>query len=162
MMTFREALDKKAHKNGTYICANLSTDNKFDIFSWVEENKIPNPCSPSQYHCTVVYSRKGIPDAVSDPILKTQAKAKASSWKIFPSQEGKKCLVLHLESEDLDKAFRHFKKKYGAVYDFPSYEPHITVSYDYGTDVIPKTLPLTEITFTCYHIDALDPDKVIK
>lgn len=158
---FEKYLLKKSkehdHPDGTYVSAHLGTNDKEDLFKWVKENKIPNPTEPMDYHATISYSRKGVPDVVHHD-FKLPMVAKIVGWHVFPTQTGGKCLVAALESKDLTNAHNSVIDEHGATHSFPEYHPHITVSYDYNSDVAPKTFPNMQVKFTKVKIEPLDPE----
>ena len=103
------------------------------------------------------YSRRGIP-LVTSYDFKLPEDVTIDSWKIFPSQSGKKCLVLAINSKSLQSTHKDIIKKYGATYDYETYVPHITVSYDYNSDDIPESLPDVKITFSRVNIEPLESE----
>lgn len=80
-----------------------------------------------EYHTTLVYSRAAGPilyeltlNLVERKILET-VKATPKEFAVFGN-----CLVLLLESPSLQEVFEQYIAA-GASYDFPDYQPHITV-----------------------------------
>lgn len=92
---------------------------------WAEKHKIPNPVPAEQMHLTVIASR-------------TDVKCKAE--KFFLPVETTRGVFGMLGTDDSVLAFifsdcclssRHyFMIEHGAVSDWPTYRPHITLSYD--------------------------------
>jgi len=158
---FEKYLKKKSlsltHPNGTYISAILSEPNCEDIYNWAKAHKIPNLADPQQYHATLIYSRKGIPD-VKAYDFELPLSGKVCGWHVFPTQTGGKCLVAALESKQLTNIHKDIMDKYGATYDFDEYKPHVTISYDYDKDEAPKTFPRMRLFFNKVKIDPLDPE----
>lgn len=146
---------KDTHQYGTYICANVDHRTTKQLADWVKANNIPNPLDPKEYHATIIYSRVGVPGAEDYP-LELPITAKVAEWKVFPSQSGAKCLVLALKSVDLDHHHSMIRKLYGATHDYPSYEPHVTVSYDYGSSTPPSAIPDFDIVFDDVKIEPLN------
>jgi 2'-5' RNA ligase len=154
----------KAHPDGTYIQATVAKDSADKLFSFVKDNKISsNLSAPDEYHTTITYSRKGIPEVESYK-FKTPITAKVKGWEIFPTQmEGTgKCLVALIDSKQLTNYHNITMDKFGATYDFPQYKPHITISYSYEKDTVPKLVPDFNITYDDVEIKALKPDFVPK
>lgn len=145
------------HPNGTYIAANVSKESSDSLGSWVKSNNIPNRADPAQYHTTITYSRKGIPD-VTNHKFDMPLSAKIKDWKIFPSGDNKKCLVAVVDCPDLEDYHNEIQNEYGATYDYPDYIPHVTVSYDYGDLPAPKEVPDIDIKYDKVKIQPLDPD----
>lgn len=164
-MAYLDELKKKynymtKHPNGTYLCVELDRQSRKLLEDWVKNHNIPNAADAKQYHTTVVYSRKGIPDVNAYP-FELPISAKIKRWDIFPSQNGKKCLVAIIDSGELHDHFTAIHKQYGATYDYPDYKPHITVSYDY-TGSTPRDVPNFPVVFSKVKIEPLDPEVEIK
>jgi len=51
-------------------------------------------------------------------------------YHIFEGRNGKKILVLLLDSEDAVNRHQVLMKQHESTYDFPEYKPYITLSYD--------------------------------
>jgi hypothetical protein len=147
-----------SHKDGTYMSVTLDKPSQDKLFSWVEDNDIVNACDPSQYHSTVIYSRKSCPDAVEYD-LGLPIESTIKEFKLFDTQTGKKCLVGIIDSKELDKHHDILVDDYGATHDFPEYHPHVTISYDFIGN-IPKEVPDFVLTFDSSECKALDPNFV--
>lgn len=91
---------------------------------------IPNPLPASKHHVTLLYSNK----AIKEPILYNHVISTAyfDKFDIFETKEGKRCLVVKLNSLDLQRRHKELMSQTGASYDFSHYLPHITLSYDIG------------------------------
>lgn len=155
---FEQYRAKKAHEHGTYISAVVSTASAKQLFQWVEDNGINNPTEPAEYHATITYSRKGIPKVVNGFKYDLPIEGKIVGWKLFPTQAGGQCLVADIASKDLTNYHEDIKSKFGATHDYPSYHPHVTVSYDYTGKDVPKTFPDLTLTFDKIEAKALDPE----
>ena len=142
---------------GTYIAATLSKKSQIDLDKWVTEHNIPNPADPNQYHSTIIYSRKGIPEAVNYKIS-LPMKAKIKEWKIFPTQSGDNCLVAIMDSSEMSHHHAYIRSEYGATHDYPDYHPHVTVSYSYGNLPLPSEVPDLELEYDDTEFKPLDPD----
>lgn len=151
--------DMSAHPNGTYMSAKLSRKSQKDLDQWVAEHNIPNAADPKQYHSTIIYSRKGVPD-VKDYKIKLPIRAKIKEWKIFPTQAGPKALVAIMDSPELDNHHKTIREKYGATHDYPDYHAHVTVSYDYGNGPAPTETPDLELEYDSTELKPLDPTFV--
>lgn len=117
---------------------------------------IPNPYSVDKMHCTLLHSKK----ACDKPFVNKKSTYQASfkSYDFFEN-DGKQCLVLKLDSPDLEARHKRLMKETGGSYDFPQYLPHITLSYDAG-GVDLKTLPapaISSIIFADEKCVALSP-----
>lgn len=156
-MTFKDFLtESDEHKNGTYVSVHLSPESSDSLFTWVKEHDIENPTPKKEYHCTIVYSRVGIPTAKKET-LDLPFTAIVSKWEIFPTQTGAKCLVARLDCPKMKEAFKMYHSKYAATYDYDEYKPHVTVSYDYKGE-LPDSLPHLNLVFDKLEFKPLDPD----
>lgn len=159
MMKFNEFVYEDAdHKDGTYISVKLSADSAKKLDEWAESKNISNLTEPSEYHCTVMYSKKGIPDAKKYDIG-LPINTEISGWKIFPTQGGTKALVGVLASKELKDHHKNIMDTYKGSYDFPEYIPHVTVSYNHKGEA-PKDVPTFELNFDRLEFKALDPEFV--
>lgn len=161
-MTFRQSMayleevrrknrDVSKHPNGTYVCAKLNKKSKKALDYFVTEIGIPSPAEPDQYHSTIIYSRKGVPQ-VSEYKFNVPFTAKPKRWEIFGT-----CLVLVVNSSDLTKVHNDIMDKYGATYDYDDYTPHVTVSYNYNGS-LPKVVPNIDLVYGSIDIEPLDDD----
>lgn len=150
-------MDMDSHPNGTYCSVTLSKDSQKALDKWVTEHNIPNATQPSTYHSTVIYSRKGVPEAKDYPI-DLPIKAKIEKWHIFKTQSGQRALVAIMDSPVLEQHHKNIVKDYGATHDFPDFHPHVTVSYDFEDKPIPTEVPDLELEYDSKEFKALDPD----
>jgi hypothetical protein len=155
---FEAYLAKKRHDNGTYVSAEVSEESGKKIFDWAKKKSIDGLIESKDYHSTIIYSRKGVPQ-VEGMELPEKIEGKTVGWHIFPTQDGGKCLALDIESPVLTNLHEHIMKEYGATYDYDEYKPHITVTYDYKETEAPKTFPKMKVVFDSFRIEGLDPDK---
>lgn len=117
---------------GRYIGIRFTPDTKEKLKQIIHSEEVPNKIDPSDFHSTVVYSRESnIPGYEVSGKLETPIDAVIDSFDIFPSQDGKNCLVVKLQAPDLEDMHKK-TKEHGASYDFDEYIPHVTLSYDAG------------------------------
>lgn len=161
MKTFTEFteqfIDKhNSHRDGTYVAVELDSKTSEKLFNWVTENNITNPTPKSEYHCTVVYSTKPIPEAKKEnadlPFTATFDK-----WEVFDTQSGDKCLVARIKSDEIVELHERYHSKYDAKYDYDEYKPHVTVSYNLKGDV-PTTKPDFKFNFDALTFKGLNKD----
>jgi hypothetical protein len=155
MKTFKEFLMEDLHAAGTYVNVKVSAEDQDKLYSWCEEHGIGPLMDKEDYHATVVYSPTPCPDAKHYD-FNLPATANIVGWKAFDSQLGR-CLVAQLQSEDLDKFNADMKNIYGATSNFPSYIPHITVSWGYE-GALPENYPAFKITFDKAEVKGIDPN----
>lgn len=100
----------------------------------------------TKYHVTLAYS-SSYPN-MTIPKLKAPIVAKAKHFSIFNTS-----LVLEIESDVIQRLFLYLKDQ-GLTYDYPEYNPHITVGKVLNTDNnILKELNLIEMDK--FHIELL-------
>jgi len=106
----------------------LNTVHALDVYA--RHLKLPNLLNPSEYHTTIVYSRKPVKqypclDTLSTPIIN-------KGWRNLTIL-GTDKLVVAVEFKSTFLQLRHqIAKRLGASFDYPQYKPHITLT---------KTLP---------------------
>lgn len=132
---------------GTYAAASVLPESRDIIAEYVYHIGIPNPLDPELYHCTIMYSRKPHPDF--EPIEYGKLQTQISHFLIFPSRcpvDGsvQQALVAVLDSPMLEARHHHIREVHGATYDYPSYIPHITLSYDVGEGFDLEGLPVLD------------------
>jgi 2'-5' RNA ligase len=96
----------------------------------IERYKVPNHCPDASFHTTLIYSRKPtvLPKLQSHKLYK----ASFNKLEIFNTRDGKRCLVIRLDSPELQTRHRQLMQDLDASYDFDQFLPHITLSYDVG------------------------------
>lgn len=120
------------NEKGTYAAVRFEgTEEKV---KYLKNTGIPNV--NEDLHCTILYSRKYCPNYkpldMTDGYYYEEAIAYPDHLDIFKDKEGKNCLVLILRSGWIVKRHKDLMKEHNATYDFPEYNPHITLSYDIG------------------------------
>jgi hypothetical protein len=108
--------------------------NSEPLIAWAKEQGFKTVLEPKDLHVAVVYSKEAMKwDAVEN----TDAAINCTAGKVVRFDGG--AVVLKLISPELQARHKEFKAA-GASYDFPSYQPHVTLSYD------AKEVDLTKIT----------------
>jgi hypothetical protein len=117
---------------GRYIGIKFTPDTKEKLRAIIDDEAIPNGIDTEDLHSTVAYSRgSNIPGYEVAGKFEKPIKAEISYFDIFPSQDGKNCLVAKLNSPDLVK-MHNKTREHGATFDYDEYKPHVTFSYDVG------------------------------
>lgn len=106
--------------------------NAAEIMKWAKEQGIPSLVPESSLHVTITYSR----DAVDWMKMGTDWSSKADGSMIVPAGGARLldrfdggALVLLFNSSEL--SWRHQEMiREGASWDYPDYQPHLTLSYD--------------------------------
>lgn len=125
--------ESKKTPDGTYVAVNLSEDSKTRLFAAVEKMGVPNPLDKDQYHTTLIYSRKYLPDFKARGDLDPPIVCTVVNMEIFGGTDGKgKALVVELHCPALVDRHNSIMQEHGATYDFDEYRPHITISYNCG------------------------------
>lgn len=135
MLKFSELLE--TDKQPMYVAVKPDNKTVQMIDRLIDRYQIPKPIPSHKFHCTLIYSRKPTLEPV-DQIHRIY-KATINKFDIFNTRDGKRCLVLKLSSTDLQVRHKELMTELDASYDFPTYIPHITMSYDVG-DFDPATL----------------------
>lgn len=147
------------HLHGTY--AELCPSNKSQriLEKIIQQLALDTPTPSAELHCTVTYSRRPCPE-LGDYRPDIPIGADVLGFRIFSMQNGNRCLVLELHSDDIMDLHK-YAMELGCSYDYPDYTPHITLSYNYPYDQVPE-LDLHDIhlTFDQWNVQPLDPDYV--
>lgn len=140
------------HKDGTYAALLPENSSREKLHGWMASQHIDKLVDMKDYHCTVVYSTKPVPEVANIPI-DLPFNATPKEWKIFGKE---KMLVLVLNAPKAKKLF-DATIRMGAKTDYPEYVPHITVALNYQEDV-PKEVPLFKIRFHKFKVAPMDTD----
>jgi len=129
-------------QKGTYAGVNFDDKTTDAILKYIKDNKIPNGLSADKMHSTVLYSRKHLPKYSPYGQFEDPIKGTPKEFYVWPSdnEDGStaNCLVLKYDCDELCKRHQELMDEHKATYDFPNYEPHITLSYDIGNLDIKK------------------------
>ena len=149
------------HKDGTYVSLEMNQQSRALLDHFVEMNLgLTERIDPNTYHITVIYSRTPVPAA--ETLEKTTSTtANAVQYEVFPTKEGKKCLVLRVESKSAEHLNKWLNLQ-GATSDYPDYKPHVTICYDYNgkDDLSQLPLPQFPLVFDKLNVAPLDPEFV--
>jgi 2'-5' RNA ligase len=99
--------------------------NNYDIMHWMIRNKFTSMQHPFDLHVTVAYSRKMLvwPEPKKRMLIYPRVETKLERLG-----ELGKALVLTFDSEELRDDWQEFQDL-GASWDWPDYNPHITITY---------------------------------
>jgi hypothetical protein len=107
----------------------------------MEVNKIPNPVKQEDLHTTVLFSRNILDKAHHINVSKAQLEGR--EWRFSPLKfdifgTDTAILVLRIDAPEIQ--FLHDQLiNVGGTHDFPTYDPHITLSYN-----VPKNLDISK------------------
>lgn len=134
-MKLEEITRQQHHKDGTYFGVRFTHDTKQNLSKYIKRNKIPNPIDPEEFHTTVVYSRKALPNVRSWGVVTPMITGKPNKFEVWKSHDGDNhVLVLKYDCQALTDRHNFLVNEFGATHDFEEYIPHITLSYDVGED----------------------------
>lgn len=122
---------------GTYAGFKLSDDDTDFLYDYFKNIvPVPNLIDKKSFHITLLYSRKELPNY--EPKKETNDWVYPTELDVFPTQDGKRCLVLLVKAPYCLKRHKELMKEHDATYDYDNYVPHITISYDIGRMRTPK------------------------
>lgn len=122
-------------KSGTYAGVSFDKDTVKQLVALQKSLGIPEPVPSGEFHSTLLYSSKHLPDykAAGDinPLpLADGCKYKLELWK---SNSGtKNVLVLKYNCSWLEERHVFLMDEHKAKWNHPDYTPHITLSYNVG------------------------------
>lgn len=130
-------LDEVNPKKGTYAAVRLSKASTDALSEWANANNIPDVLASKKMHVTLLYSRKHCPNYVPAGMIDPAWSAKVKDKDVFLTRPtdgspAKRCLVLKLDCLPLFNRHLELMNEHSAVYDFPLYTPHVSISYDIG------------------------------
>ena len=154
MKTFREYLKEAEdiEKKGTFGALHIIKESRNELHDWLTDHEIPEILDKNDYHCTIVFSTKPVPEVADIPV-KFPIKAKVKEWKVLGTDD---LLVAVLESNKIVKLFNKTIEM-GAKTDYPSFIPHISLAMHYKGQM-PKEIPEFEIVFDKFKVGPLDAD----
>ncbi len=160
-MKISELFEKEDKKpDGTYAAARLSADTKKKIAKYLKDNDIQEPLDPDEMHCTILYSRKYLPDykaagKYDKPIVGTKPK-----FEIWPNRDKTaNVLVLTISCPGLTARHKELMDEHDATYDFDDYKPHVSFSYNFGDSAVDSLAPIDfPIEFDTEYQEDLDSD----
>jgi hypothetical protein len=141
-------------KAGTYVGLNLSDQS---IKRLKEFQKSLGITESFPFHITLVFSRKVIKMDLNKHINKI---IHADSFHIFDNKAtgGDRALVIKFKCDYCEKRWA-YAKTLGATWDYPSYESHITLSYNWnGPAPDNKLLKDCKINIVSEYMEVLDLD----
>jgi hypothetical protein len=142
---------------GVYVGLRVIDAGNDRLREYAAANNLPNPVTAKErrLHVTVIYSRVGAPIQAQPELVHL---ARPVGFDIFSSSEGANALVLRLSAPTVEARHRQLMSTYPLTYDYPTFKPHITLSYDVGK-LDPGTLPLfqEEILLGAEYVEELRP-----
>jgi len=130
-------IEQEDHSNGTYASLIPSLASKYKISLLIKNLGIEDGISENDMHCTVIYSRAACPN-LSESDLKVPCEATAKEFAIFGHDPSEKCLVLKLNCPEAEAMHKMIRKEHGGTHDYDSYDPHITLTYNWQGEKVPS------------------------
>lgn len=150
MSTFKRTKQEvKEEFVGGYV--SVKVINNIQLANWYKDQGLET-IDPLELHCTIAYSRvpfHRVPN--KDEIIVNNTFPKLSPL----GDEG--CVVLKLYSEELENRFKECMEA-GAVYDYESYIPHITIAVGVTEDLSKYKSPNFDIILGNETIEKLDEE----
>lgn len=101
--------------------------NAADIIDWAKRTGFQTTLAPDDMHVTVCYSRRSVDWSRIQPKQNQMMILHSEGRKLEPLGD-KGAYVLKFFSRDLQTRWAEIRSQ-GASWDYPSYQPHITISY---------------------------------
>ncbi len=150
----------EANGSGCYIAAKPTLVSLSNIIKWMDEQQIPNQCSPDSIHTTIMYTKdRKIP--WNNRNYRPAVKLDSNTFKLDLFGEDNNMLVLKFDSEFLTREHNRIKKKYGLSWDYDSYIPHITLAKNIDESLNIKTIELPPFHIYLSH-DFMEENKKAK
>jgi len=140
---------------GTYAKLLPSEDTRNKIALIMTMFNLENHTSPRDLHVTLIYSRSEcniVKETVGLPV-----RANGKAFSIFANANGGNCLVVELESEEMQSLHKRFITDHGATHSYDSYKPHLTLSYDYNSTDVPSDTMLEHFYHLCFDQVVVEP-----
>lgn len=132
---------------GTYAAVKFDHATRKSIHRYCAAAGIPNMIRPDKLHSTLLFSAADLPyyepnDRYVYPLVAYPIGL--AVWDTT-NDDGNvdKCLVVLLDCPHLIDRHDQLMKEHNATYPFPSYQPHLTLSYNIG-NLDPESLPFFE------------------
>lgn len=114
--------------------------NADEIIAWAKEQGFKNTLKPDDLHVTICHSRAGVE---GNDIEKAKGSVVVSqkSGRHVTRLGDKGAVVLLFQSSVLQSRWLDLIEKHGASWDYESYQPHITITYDSNDIDVSKIKP---------------------
>lgn len=121
-------------RTGTYAAVRVLDPTNKELNKFIKHSNIPSSSNSKERrkHVTLLYSRTHLPNFKPDPSLIHIGRFQAFElFDMKPNQpDSAKCLVMKISCPTLSARFTTLMSLHPATYDFPTYQPHITLSYN--------------------------------
>lgn len=113
--------------------------NPSDIISWAKANGFEKCLEPDDLHVTIAFSRAKLDWGYLEPDNSKISNNLIHGRSVKPLGD-KGAVVLTFKSTLLSRRWRYFKSA-GASWDWPGYQPHISITYHNPPDIDPTDIP---------------------
>ena len=148
-MRLKEVMEAKTEsKKGTYAGVRFDDDTVSKVKAFAVQNEIPNRVPKNKMHTTVLYSRKYLPDYKAAEKTNMIGKpVKFEKWLAQPDEKDYRasCLVLTYDCPELVDRHKNLMDEHNATFDYETFKPHVTLSYDVGREFDTKKLNPSDI-----------------
>jgi len=124
---FRTIRENVSNGTGTFVGARLTRESERDITRWMRDNGLRKKEPRARMHITVVGDKEHDFDW-NPATFKPPLEIDPASYKIEKFDHGS--IVLSFSVPELEKRHEQAVEDYAIQWDFPTYQPHITLSYD--------------------------------
>jgi len=153
---FKRELSNSLVGKPLYVALRVMPGSAKALQTWMADQGVQNPVPPDELHITTVYSRTPVPlYQLADRPEEMAEQLRPDSYELgILGEEG--ALVMFVESRSA-MASHEYAASLGASWDYPSYRPHVTLSYAPGTS-IPAEPPPFAIEVGAEYARALNLD----
>jgi len=129
----------KADVAPLYVCRPVR--NATEIIRWFRLQGFGKMIEPADMHVTVCFSRQPVSwDAMGDHFDDLRIGTDFRHREVAALGKDGEAAVLKFRSGDLQQRWEHFRSL-GATWDWPTYEPHLTLSYSAAGKVLSDFTP---------------------
>ncbi len=118
---------------GVYVMAEISKKSKELIMGFIKKNNIPAAVSELNLHITIIHSSVPFKKKFKK-LLNVDVTTIPIKFDILNTSIGRKALVIRVKSKYLNTRFKDGLDA-GARHDYPTYIPHVTLSYNFDGDI---------------------------
>lgn len=117
---------------GTYAGVRFDSVTVDALVKYTKTHKIPEPVKPADFHTTLLYSRKHLPNYRPDTAYDDPMEGNVTGLRLWPGEtdKSKHILVMTYECPELSKRHKDLIDEHKAQWDFPDFKPHVTLSYE--------------------------------
>jgi 2'-5' RNA ligase len=134
IVRLERALDLKTPR-GAFVAWMLSSKTAREMFDWASYMGVQNVVPPEEMHATIIYAPESPLDSDLHGTRPLQMPIELShlnrpKTRVFGEAGSAGCLVTTYDSDQLAARHRFFRDTFNLIPTFPTFVPHITLSYD--------------------------------